>query len=243
MVRELELMEQLQDTIELMREMNADYAYFSGGGGGCAAKCAAFRNDLKDVFADLLWLVEEVPALSTRTDLIENIERVSGLIDYMPPRALYLMWQALEGRMEELRGTAEEIRQVLLYLPPLEDVSDIAAYANSAGAAVADSVACEWVEEHPFGELVQAKLERTAWVLKTVEGLVPDVEVKAEAGAEAGAAVANATAAAGAGIKPTDAIKIALKIAATVPEAINWAIKLNILRAKVICVTADRART
>lgn len=243
MVQELHLKEQLENTIALIQQMNIDYRYFAGGTFGCEAECKAFRKELKEVFEDFLWLVEDLPALNQRTRLIETITRVSDLIDYVPPRALYLMWQALEGRLDELRMAAVQIREMLAALPPLDIVSGIGDIAGMAGTYADNSPVCEWAREGdmPFIELVQAELERIAWALKTIEGLIPDVEVKAEAGAEGGVAVANVTGAAGAGVKPTDSIKIALKAIAVVPEGANWAIKLNILRAKVVCKVAAYA--
>ena len=237
LVKQLNLVEQLKNTMALMQQMNADYRNFSGGNFGCEGECKAFRKELKDTFNDFLTLVEEVPVLNNKPGLFETVARVADLIDVVPPRALYLMWQALDAQIDELRAAADSIHALLAALPPLEDVSNIAAYADRSGSQAANSQACEWakIADEPFVALAQAELERIAWVLTTVEGLVPDVEVKAEAGAEAGAAVANVTGAAGASLKPTDAIKISLKVLVMVPEAINWSIKLNGLRAKAIC--------
>lgn len=245
MIKELDLKSELENSMDLLREMQADYRYFAGGLTGCEAECKAFRKELKDTFSDFLWLAEDVPALRNSGGLIEKIERVLNLIDYMPPRALYLMWQALDGRLNEIRTAVDGIGQVLESLPPLVDVSDIAASVNDSASKVADSRVCEWAaqDDMPYVELVQAKLEMLAWSIGKVESFIPDVEIKAEAGGEAGAAVANATAAAGAGVKVTDPIKIALQVVATIPETINWAIKLNILQAKVVCDAAGRVAT
>lgn len=240
LVKQLDLKEQLQNTIALMQQMNADYEQFSGGGSGCKAECKAFRTELKATFEDFLLLIEEVPILNDKPGLFENVARVAELIDVVPPRALYLMWQALDAQMDQLRSAADNIRFLLAALPPLDAVSDVASYAKMAGSVTADSPICVWANQsdQPFVELVQAELEHTTWLLNTVEGFIPDVEVKAEAGAEAGAAVANVTGAAGVGAKPTDAVKIALKVVATIPEVINWAIKLNTLRARAVCAGA-----
>lgn len=235
LVRDLDLEQQLLDTVALMQEIEADYQYFSGGLTGCKAECKAFRKQLKDAFSDFLWLVEDVPALQNSAGLIEKIERVSNLVDYVPPRALYLMWQALDGRLDEIRTAVDGIGRILDTLPPLADVSDIAAAMNDT-AAKAEKEVCEWVRADPaYIELVQAELERLAWVLGTVAGFIPDIEVEGAAGAEAGMAVANATAEAALAMKITDPLKIALQVVQTIPETINWAIKLNILRAKVYC--------
>ena len=242
LVQQLNLLEQLQNTIALMEQMNADYEYFAGGVTGCKGECKAFRQELKDTFTDVLDLVEEVPVLSTKPGLFETIARVADLIDVVPPRALYLMWQALDVQMDELRTTANTIRDLLDTLPPLDPVSNISAFANQTGTYVADSPICKWLDsDTAFIELVQAELERIAWLFNTVEGYIPDVEIKAEGGAEAGAAVANVTGAAGIGAKPTDAVKSALKVMVTITETVNWSIKLNVLRAKVVCDVAEFA--
>ncbi len=234
------LMEQLKNNIALMQRMNADYVRFSGGGFGCQAECKAFRAELKATFDDFLLLVEEVPVLDQKPGLYENVARVADLIDVVPPRALYLMWQALDDQLDDVRKAADDIRYMLAALPPLDDVSDIAVYAQMAGQVTADSPLCKWAdkEQTPFVDLVQGELEYIAWAISKVEGFVPDVEIKIAVGASAGAAVANGEAETGAGGKPTDAIKIALKILATIPETVNWAIKINVLRAKAVCAGA-----
>lgn len=236
MVRQLHLKEQLQNTIALLQQMQADYQHFSGGGFGCEGPCATFRTEFKDIFDTFLSLAEEVPVLSERTWLIDNIDRLQNLIDYVPPRALYHMWQALGDQVQELQTTAGEIRRGLDALPPFEGLGVVAA----ASGAVADSRVCEWANrsDKPVVEWLQVKLEIVAWSLKTIAEVIPDVEIKAEAGAEAGAAVANVTGAAGAGVKPTDAVKSALKIVAAVPEGINLGIKLRIARMKMACASA-----
>jgi hypothetical protein len=243
MVQELQLTEQLRDTLKLIKQMQADYQTFSGGRFGCEAECKAFRRELKGLFGDFLSLTEEVPVLRKRVNLINNIERLSDLIDYVPPRALYLMWQATGDQIDELRFAAENIRQALIALPPFVEMSDIAAAVQGTGSAVADSAICGWVNKNdkPVIEWLQAELEGLAWGLTTIEGFIPDIEIKGEAGAEAGVAVANGTAAAGAGVKITDPIKIALKVAATVPQAVNQAIKVNTARAKLVCAGAAYA--
>jgi hypothetical protein len=42
----------------------------------------------------------------------------------------------------------------------------------------------------------------------------------------------------GVSVKPTDQLKILLKAVAFIPERINWAIKINTLRAEVGCKIA-----
>ena len=241
-VEELQVLEQLNDTIDLMKQIQVDYRYFSGGQ-GCAAICADFRSSLKTIFYNFASLITEIPALDNESGLIENIERVSDLIDYMPPRALYLMWQAMSAKLSDLEAMADEIRQTLDSLPPLMDLSTFGPNTMSTSldtgntSDMGEGGFCEWVkdENKPAIELIQARLEMFGWRVEKAEGLIPDVEVKAEGGGEAGAAVANVTAAAGVGMKPTDGVKMALKIIAYVPQRLNWAIKLNILRAKVVC--------
>ncbi len=238
--QELQLMEQLRETLELLRQGQADYRDFSGGTFGCEGECQAFRGELKNLFGDLLSLAEEVPVLSKRSSLIANIERLSGLIDYVPARALYLMWQATGDQIDQVRTAAETIRQTLIALPPMVDLSDIAAAVDAGGTFVADSPMCGWVNQKnkPVLEWVQVELEGLAWALNTIDGFIPDVEIKVDAGVSAGAAVANGEAATGVAIKPTDSLKIALKVAATVPEAINMAIKVSTARASIVCAGA-----
>lgn len=138
---------------------------------------------------------------------------------------------------------AETIRQTLDTLPPFVEMPTIAGYASMAGTVVANSPICEWTDrdKKPVIEWVQAEMEGLAWKFKTTEGFIPDIAIKADAGASAGAAVANGTASAGAQARPTDTVKIALKIATAVPEAINMTIKLNMARAKLACAGANLA--
>jgi hypothetical protein len=233
-VKELNIKEQLINTIRLMKEMQVDYQYFSGGS-DCEAHCAEFREELKGVFADFLSLIDEVPVLSADPTLVDNLERVSNLIDYIPPRALYLMWQVLSGQLEQVRVAATTIRQDLASLPLLED-DNAGTGTSSTGEAF-----CGWLEEKPFVNLVQARLEMFAWRVKTAVDLIPDIEVKGDVGAEAGAAAgvaATVSADTGVSVKPTDQLKILLKAVAFIPERINWAIKINTLRAEVGCKIA-----
>ena len=236
MVQQLNLVGQLQDAIAMMEQMNADYVYFAGGPSGCKGECKAFRQALKDTFDDVLDLIDEVPALSAKPGLFETIARVTDLIDVVPPQALYLLWQALDAQMDDMRMTANNIRDLLDALPPLDPMSSIGAFAGHMVAEAPDSPTCAWVKiSGNFLNLVQAELERVAWIFTTAEGYIPDVEAEAEFGFEAGAAVANISGAASFSAQPTDAVKIALKVIPTIAETINWEIKLSILRAKVVC--------
>jgi len=241
-VRDLEVLEQFNQTMALVNHMQADYQQFSGGQ-GCGATCAGFRSSLKSIFTNFASLVGEVPALSGNHELVANIQRTANLIDYMPPRALYLMWQTMSSKVAELEAMVFDIRQTLDSLPPLYDPASFGANTTYAAAGARNtgrsngSDLCAWVNEQdkPVLDLVQARLELWGWELEKAEGLIPDIEVKGEAGASAGAAVANGTASAGASMKPTDGLKIGLKLLAYVPQRIGWAIKLNTLRAKVAC--------
>lgn len=240
-VKEFRPKEQLRETIELIRELHIDYAEFSGDAAGCQAKCGVFRESLADVFEEFASIVQQVPGLRKRRGLVQTFDRLPTLIDHVPPRALYLMWQALGGKIDELGSAAENIRQMLESLPPFVSISDIAGHANMKGAFDANRPICNWVNEdnRPVVEWIQAELETAAWSFKMVEGMIPDVSVKAEVGGEAGVAVANATAAAGASVKPTDTLKIALKALAGVAEGIKLAINVNIHRAKVVCLATN----
>ncbi len=242
-LQELKIREQFQNTKNLLTQMQVDYQYFSGGE-VCAAECATFRMDLKAIFGDFLLLANEVPALNANSRLTETIQRTSELVDYIPPRALYLMWQSIGSRLDDLQSVPDQIRRVLTALPALEDVSDIAGdYTGMAGEQVANSQMCEWADkkEKPFIALYQARLEQLAWILKTIEGFIPDIEMEGEVGVEAGVAVGMVTGSAAVSLKPTDPVKSALKVMAVVPETINWAIKINMLRADAVCETARLA--
>ena len=240
-VQDLQVIEQFQDTLMLLQEIQSDYRYFSGGQ-GCNATCASFRANLRNIFMDFASLVDAVPALSDNPELAANIQRIANLIDYIPPRALYLMWQALSAKMEELTYMASEIRETLEYLPPLMPAAGLGVTARgtasrgSPGTGAGDRM-CEWVaeEKKPVIDLIQARLEMFGWQMEKIADLIPDAEVKATAGATAGAAVANGLASAGASAKPTDAPKIGLKVLGIIPQQLSWTIKINMLRAKVHC--------
>jgi len=242
-VKQMHVLEQLRETVEMMKQMQADYDSFSGGQ-RCGGTCAGFRSSLKSIVENFLVLSQEVPALSNASGLIENLRRMSNLIDYVPPRALYLMWQTMSGKIAELEYVTDEIRQTLAALPPLMPASSLAADSRSNSTGTRSSQArtggfCDWADEEkkPYIDLVQARLEKWGWELEKVADLIPDVETKGEAGASAGAAVANGTGAAGVGVKPTDSPKILLKAIALIPQELSWTIKLNVLRAKAVCST------
>jgi hypothetical protein len=244
-IKRMRVLEQLRQTAAMIRQMQTDYEHFSGGE-GCGGTCAGFRSSLKAIVDSFVALALEVPALSNARGLVENLQRMSRLIDYVPPRALYLMWQTMSGQIAELELIAEEIRHALASLPPLTAPSSVSASAVGASADSRSTASaggsggggfCDWAnqEKKPVIDLVQAHLERLGWGLEKIADLIPDVEVKGEGGASAGAAVANGTASAGVGVKPTDAPKTLLKAIALIPQELNWVIKLNILRAKVVC--------
>ena len=234
LVQQLHLKEQIENTVAYIQQVQADYRSFSGGQFGCEGECKAFRSELKGLFTDFIFTIEDAPVMQKRNGLIDNLERLSNLIDYVPPRALYLMWQTTGDQLDELRDTIETVRRAFIGLPPFM-------MAPRITAAVADSQACAWIKQKdkPVVEWLQVEMEGLAWGLKTIEGFIPDAEVKVEGGGEAGAAVANVTAAGGVGAKPTDSLKIALNVAATVPEAINMGIKIRIARMKMVCAGAD----
>lgn len=244
-VQEMQVIEQFKEGMQLIKHMQADYQNFTGGQ-GCGAACSDFRNSLKHTFDNFASLAGDVPALSGNTQLVYNLQRTSNLVDHIPSRALYLMWQTMSAKTAEFESMSSEMRQILDTLPPLADpvsfspdpAQDAAVTRSTAGSS--NGGLCAWVrqENKPRIELLQARLEWMGWVLEKVEGMVPDVETKAESGASAGVAVANGTASVGASVKPTDSLKIGLKTLALVPQSINWAIKINILRAKVACPAA-----
>lgn len=238
-VKELNLKGQLLNTIALMKEIQADYQYFSGGT-GCEAECAEFREELKDVFGDFLSLVREVPVLSADGALVDNLERALRVIDYIPPRALYLMWQLISGQLEQIRMAAGSMLQALDSLPPLEDDGGISRSTQSTSNTT-EAGFCEWLDDKPFVDLVQARLEMFAWKLKTAADLIPDVGAEATFAGSAGVAAGVAAEVSGeatVSFKPSDHPKIALKVIAIIPERINWAIKINVLRAEVGCKIA-----
>lgn len=239
-VREMQVMEQFKQNLELVREMQSDYVHFTGGE-GCNANCATFRARLKNILNNFSSLIAEVPALSANANLQTNIQRMSRLIDYMPPRALYLMWQVTSSQLAEMESMADEIRQALNALPPLMAPSAIgtpqtSADTRSAGTGSSSGL-CAWSdqEDKPYVELVQARLEQLGWSFEKLAGIIPDLSVRGEAGVSAGAAVTNGEASAAVGMKPSDSLKITLKVLATVPQQINWTIRINLLRAKVYC--------
>ena len=250
-VQQLQVVDQLKQTMALVQHMQADYDYFSGGQ-GCSATCASFRGRLKNVFGNFALLVSEIPALSSESGLIDNMQRVSGLIDHLPPRAVYLLWQTLSAKMDQLEAAADEIRQTLVNLPPLESVAGfgtrgtgmstmsvgttVRGAASNFASNVSDSY-CDWKgkEEDPWVKMVRARLEMFGWTVEQFENMIPDVEVKAEGGGTAGVAVANASANAGVGVKPTDGVKLFLKLVAFVPQRISKSIELNILQANALC--------
>lgn len=233
-LKELELKEQLQGAIQIMRQMNADYADFSPD---------RFRQDVKAVFDDYLSIVEEVPFLNRRAGLVDNIRRASNVIDYVPSRVLYVMWRALGDQIDELGTAAENIRQALDALPPFVEASDMWSYATMQGTLDASAPICGWVglKDKPVVEWIMAELKRIAWIIKTAESLIPNPEVKVEAGGTAGVAVANAAANAGTTIKPLEPVHTALKVVGVIPEAINMAIEVNMARAKLACAAIDLA--
>ena len=250
-VQQLQVVDQLKQTMVLVQHMQADYDYFSGGQ-GCSATCASFRGRLKNVFGNFVLLVSEIPALSSESGLIDNMQRVSGLIDYLPPRALSLLWQTLSAKMDQLEAAADEIRQTLLNLPPLQPVAGFgtggtgmntmsigttgSGRASNFASNVSDSY-CAWkdMEDDPWIKMVRARLELSGWTVEQFENMIPDVAVKAEGGGTAGVAVANASANAGVSVKPTDGVKLFLKVVAYIPQRISKSIEMNILQANALC--------
>lgn len=239
-VKDMQVMEQFRQSMGLMKEMQADYVHFTGGE-GCNANCATFRTRFKNIFNDFSVLVDEVPALSGNDNLKANIRRMSNLVDHMPPRALYLMWQATSSRLTEMESMADEIRQALVNLPPLMRHSTRGAPQTSADTRSAGSGSgsglCAWSDQDdkPYVELIQARLEQLGWTFEKLAGIIPDLMVRGEAGVSAGAAVTNGEASAAVGMKPSDSMKISLKVLAAVPQEINWIIRINLLRARAYC--------
>lgn len=237
-IKEFQLKERLKETITLYRHVQADYQYFSGGS-GCAAQCAVFKDDLRNLLENYLSLAQEIPVLSTNNHLINNLMRLIGIVDVIPPRALYALWQILDGQLNEFHQYADGIRYELLNLPFLEDNTSMSGdmtgstLSNNTGGSTNRPI-CDWIDNKPLVDLFQARLEMISWRLKSIEGLIPDVESKAAGGASVGA-----QGEVGLGMKITDQPKIMLKAIAYIPERINWLIKINMLRAKVVCKVTE----
>ena len=91
-------MGQFQNSIELIKQIQIDYNYFSGGE-RCATQRAISREDFKYLFDESLGLIEKVPSMIVESRQLDPIERMKILIDCIPPRALYLMWQAMAAEV------------------------------------------------------------------------------------------------------------------------------------------------
>jgi len=229
MVKQLEVKSQLTNTLDLMKEMQRDYNYFSGGS-ACGGECSNFRFQLKEALYEYILHADGM--------LIRNLERAEDIVDYIPPRALYPMWQIMGDRMEALKSKADSIRQDLASLPPLLDTNNMSIRINStnnSGSGYEEGAVCAWLDDKPFVDLIQARLEQIAWTLNTSADIIPDIKVDGEAGAAAGV-----FGSAGVGIKPTDQIKILFKVIAAVPQQINWSIKINTLRAATVCKRIEK---
>ena len=74
-VKELNLKGQLLNTIALMKEIQADYQYFSGGT-GCEAECAEFREELKGVFADFSFITSAALSNFSKSNFSFTLERM-----------------------------------------------------------------------------------------------------------------------------------------------------------------------
>ena len=231
-VKKMNVAEQLRDTVSLVDKIQAEYQYFSGGE-GCQASCASFRQRLKNVLNNFSQLVNEVPALRNDQSLVENMQRATDLIDYLPPRALYLMWQVMSTKLADIEATTGQIRQTLAKLPPLQPVG----FDAISNATASTEGSCGWKgkDKDPWVKLVRGSLEFFAWNVNKIEGMIPDVAVKGQAGGTAGAAVVNGEAAAGVSVKPTDSAKDTFKIVTYIPELISKAIEMNILEANAVC--------
>lgn len=232
-VQQLHVLKQLTGGVQLVRQVEKNYSAFTSPG-ECSGTCASFRGQLQNIFASFLSLVQTVPALENRPVLTKNLTRAADLIDYIPPRALYLMYKSLAPRITQLQNTADDLRQTLASLPTLESSSGF----NLSGTGTA---ICGWVGQSnkPFLKLFQARLQYNSWVLTTAASMIPTIDVSGHAGAAAGVAVADGTASAGVSVAPTDEVKTMLTDLASVFDQLNWSIKLNILRAQVVCSVAS----
>jgi len=155
----------------------------------------------------------------------------------------------MSSKMAELETASDDIRQTLAQLPPLQPVSGFGAgmstmsVGSTARGRASDLVGnasdsyCSWKgkEEDPWVKMVRARLDLFGWKIEQLEGMIPDVEVKGEGGGTAGVGVANASANAGVGVKPTDSVKLTLKIIAFIPQRISKSIEMNILQANALC--------
>ena len=87
-VKKLEVKDQLTNMLDLMKEMQRDYNYFSGGS-GCGGECANFRFQLKEAFYEYILLAKEVPSLNADGMLIKNLERA---VDLIQARLEHIAW-------------------------------------------------------------------------------------------------------------------------------------------------------
>lgn len=226
LVKQLRPREHLEQTVALVQEMQRGYRTFSGGAFGCEGPCVDFRNELKEILGEFLALTADVPALSERTFLVSNLQRLTNLVDYVPPRALYLMKQALGNHLDEIWATTDKIREGVETLQPLLTAAD------ETGDAL-----CAWVgkDQKLFVELWQARFQATAWTFKTISGYIPDLEVEGEIGVEGGVGVAYVTGAAAFSLKPTDVPKWVFKTGAVIPELLSHVVKVSLAQAAWTC--------
>jgi len=248
-VKEMNIVEQLRDTMGLIRQQQADYQYFSGGS-GCQASCASFRQRLKNVIANYSQLVSEVPALSNARGLVDKLERAANLIDYVPARALYPMWQAMSDRLEDIEAASGQIRETLANLPPLRPIgfglrsgiptrSDMltSSTMSTRSAGGGQGSYCDWAnqKDQPWYDAVKGSFDSLSWLIDKIVDMIPDPEVKVQGGGTAGAAVVNAEAAAGVSVKPVQAAKFPLKVISLIVGTISKGMDENIRYSKAVC--------
>lgn len=243
MVKELKVFEQVQHAFALMRHQMRDYQRFAGGGSGCEGVCRAFRAELGDVFERFRNITDRVPMPGNSSFLADGLDRAMNGLGHVPPRVLYLLWQALDGRLDEFHGHADAINEILDGLPPFAESrernqSTYGTRSQSTNNTATDASCRLWKhygEDEPELNLALTQLDTLAWTIGVIKDAIPEVKASAAVGAEGGVGVAMGTGAAEAGVKPSDTLKIALGLFKAIPEGIGKAIELRAAHAKVHC--------
>jgi len=182
----LNLKEILQNII-IMQPIQTDYHYISDGS-ECVAECVNYRIELRGLMNDLLSLIDHVPILNTDNALIGNLKNAMNLVDYMPPRAMYLLWKTLGGQLEHIRASVIHISQGLAPVPPLDDftVFNDTTYTyetmskQEPNNESSSDIYARSAFEKPFVDFFQARLEMLVWRLHSLTNSGTDIEVRSQ---------------------------------------------------------------
>ena len=149
-----QMREAIQSTLQFLQQQQAGYADFVAPDHcGPASDCGAFRAELYDLIQDFAALPSDLPFVEQVPAAAGQLQEVAGLVDFLPPPALYAANQVLGAQIGEIHDMIAMLQDAVVAMPEIPTLAEIV----QMNVATAEHY-CSTIPGNPHVELVQVIL-------------------------------------------------------------------------------------